>query len=524
MPKPTPSKPIRAGLLVLRGAGLRMFAILVNAVGTLALLPIALHELGDYWFGMLMLVGAVVVQYQVLDFGMSQTVVRFISKYRAEENLTGVRQTFSTAITAFLLLSTVTLLVLAALLAYLDATIPNPDHRETLLWVVFLFGCTAAMSFPTFVLEGSMTAAMRQDIGSILQLLRALTRIGLTYWALISGYGIIGVAAVSVGTDTVYRFLVWRMLWRVYPQLRFRRSLVSWAHFKEMLSFGRFVFLTNVSKFSLMHSSVIVVSSLISVSATAIYSIGLNVVSRLENLIRLGFFITMPAFTNIANQTSDYKLLRERFSMVTRVVTYGVSLVGGGLIFAGHDFVLAWIGPDYGAAYWPLLILISAWMLELCQIPALQLMTALGKHRRFAYYDFGVACVSVVAACVLAIPYGIIGVAFGVGIPVALSALLLKSRNVCEELEIPVNAYFWQIGRVMGGSLALQVPIWLLLRQLPGMNLLELFVFGCLTYGPLALMVLLLVMPRSDQRYLVDLLPRRLSRPIRKVLPYLRQA
>ena len=273
MLNPIPPKQTRAGMLILRGAGMRMFAILVNAIGTLALLPISLSELGEYWFGILMLVGAVVVQYHALDFGMSQTVVRFLSKHRATGDLAGVRRTFSTAITAFLTLGVITLAVLAAVLAHLDVTVADPDRRETLLWVVFLFGSTAAMAFPTFVLEGSLVAAMRQDIGSVLQLFRAVFRIGLTYWVLVSGYGIIGVAVVTIATDTVYRIVLWRMLWRVYPQLRYQRSLVSWQHFKELLSFGRFVFLTNVSKLSLTHSSVIVVSSLISIPATAIYSI-----------------------------------------------------------------------------------------------------------------------------------------------------------------------------------------------------------------------------------------------------------
>ena len=138
MANPIPPKQTRAGLLVLRGAGMRMFAILVNAIGTLALLPIAMRELGDYWFGILMLVGAVVVQYQVLDFGMSQTVVRFLSKHRADGNVVGVRRVFSTTITAFLALSAVTVLILLGVLAYLDASVPDPQRRETLLWVVAL--------------------------------------------------------------------------------------------------------------------------------------------------------------------------------------------------------------------------------------------------------------------------------------------------------------------------------------------------------------------------------------------------
>ena len=201
MPTPLPPKQPRAGLLVLRGASLRMLALLVNAIGTLALLPVALHELGDYWFGILMLVGAVIVQYHALDFGMSQTVVRFISKHRAEGDPEGIRRTFSTAISAFLILSAITCLVLAGVLGYLDATVAEPERRETLLWVVFLFGLSGAMAFPSYVLEGSLVAAMRQDIGSLLLILRTLSRIGLTYWVLKAGYGIVGVAVVTFSTD-----------------------------------------------------------------------------------------------------------------------------------------------------------------------------------------------------------------------------------------------------------------------------------------------------------------------------------
>lgn len=517
-------KQTRVGLLVLRGAGMRMLAIFVSAIGTLAIFPIAVSELGNYWFGIWMLIGSVVTQYQALDFGMSQTVVRFLSKFRADGDSTGARRVFSTAITAFLVLTAVTLLVVCGTLIVLDRTIADPQERETLSWTVLLIGLTGALAFPTYVLEGSLSAALRQDLSSLLLLTRATARVGISYWALRSGYGIVGLATIAFTTDTVYRLAVWHLQRRVFPELRYEWALVSWICFKELLQFGRFVFLTNISKFSLMHSSVIVVSTLIGVQATAIYSIGLNVVSRLERMIRLGIFLAMPAFTTIATQTGHSKLLRERFYTVTRVVTFGVSIIGGGLLVAGHDFVLAWIGRDYGAAYWPLAILMVAWMVELTQIPALQLMTALGKHRRFAHFDFGVALATIALACALAIPFGINGVAFGVALPVAAVAILLKPRNVCNELEIPLWHYLGQIGRIMGISLALQVPVWLLLQQMPGMNLLELFVFGCVTYSPVALAVLLIAVPRSDQRYLVGLLPRRIARPIRKLLPYLREA
>ncbi len=496
--------------------------MLVNVVGTLALLPIMVQSLGDYWFGIWMLIGAIVMQYHAFDFGMSQTVVRFLSKHRADGDEEGACRVFSTTIVAFLALGLLTLLIVAAALVAISVLVDDPIRRDTLLAVVALLGFTASMAFPTYVYEGSIAATLRQDIGSILLLMRASIRIALTYFALRAGYGIVTVALIAVFTDTVYRIALWFLQRRIYPELKFVRSLVSWKYFKEMLKFGRFVFLSNISKFSITHSSVIIVSSLIGVTANATYAIALNVITRLEGLIRLGFFVTMPAFTDIAVRSADHRILRERFFVVTRVVAFGVSLIGGGLIVAGHEFITAWIGPDYTDAYLPLLILMSAWMFDLVQVPALQLMTALGKHKRFAYYDFGIACCSVAAASALAIPYGIVGVAFGVGLPVAVGAVALKSRNVCRELEIPLPYYFGQVGRVMLGSFAFQVPVWFLLQDMPPMNLGELFLFGCITYGAIAVPILLIIMPRSDQIYLAGLLPLRVRRLVWQILPHLR--
>ncbi len=231
----------------------------------------------------------------------------------------------------------------------------------------------------------------------------------------------------------------------------------------------------------------------------------------------------MPAFVNLSQEHPDHSVLRERFLMVTRVVAFGVSLVGGGLIFLGQELLVAWIGPSYLAAYWPLAILMAAWMFDLTQVPAVQLVTALGKHKKFAYYELIVAVASMAGALVMAVPFGIVGVAIGVGLPVALSAILLKSRNVCAELEIPQTYYLRELGRVMVGSLMLQVPVWALVQYMPTLNLLELFLFGCATYGPVAVVVMFLIMPRTDQRYIVGLMPYRVRAPLRKVLPHLRE-
>jgi O-antigen/teichoic acid export membrane protein len=181
------------------------------------------------------------------------------------------------------------------------------------------------------------------------------------------------------------------------------------------------------------------------------------------------------------------------------------------------------MGPEYGHAYWPLLILSAAWMADLSQVPAMRVLTALAQHKRYAFYDAAVAASSLALAIILAPIFGIVGVAAGVAAPVAISALFLKPRFVARAIGLPTARYYGQIGKVMGGCLVLQVPVWLMLNHLPPLTLAELAFFGALTYRPVALFAGMVLLPAADQRYVLGLMPSRIARPVRRLVPYLRQ-
>jgi hypothetical protein len=121
------------------------------------------------------------------------------------------------------------------------------------------------------------------------------------------------------------------------------KSMVNSQIFARMrvMQRSRYVFLTNIARYSVIHSSMIVVGSLVGVASATTYAIALNIVDRLEGIVRMALFMTMPAFTGIASTETDGALLRTRFLMVARIAALGVSLVCGGLMVAGEPFINA---------------------------------------------------------------------------------------------------------------------------------------------------------------------------------------
>jgi O-antigen/teichoic acid export membrane protein len=62
--------------------------ILTNGVGLL-LTPFMIRTLGDSEYGLYMLVGAIISYISVLDFGLTNTIVRYIARYRATQDRPG---------------------------------------------------------------------------------------------------------------------------------------------------------------------------------------------------------------------------------------------------------------------------------------------------------------------------------------------------------------------------------------------------------------------------------------------------
>ena len=72
-----------------KGALLNYTTIIVTNVVGLILTPYIISKLGNDEFGLYTLIGSLVGYISILDFGLANTIVRFVAKYRAEKDQIG---------------------------------------------------------------------------------------------------------------------------------------------------------------------------------------------------------------------------------------------------------------------------------------------------------------------------------------------------------------------------------------------------------------------------------------------------
>ena len=64
--------------------------ILLNAVLGFIYVPILLHYIGKSEYGLYQLMGSLIAYFSVMDFGLSATVIRFYTKYKALKDYRGM--------------------------------------------------------------------------------------------------------------------------------------------------------------------------------------------------------------------------------------------------------------------------------------------------------------------------------------------------------------------------------------------------------------------------------------------------
>src|ERR1700757_1837483 len=83
---------------IIKNVGSSWFALGVNILVGVFLSPFILHRLGDAAFGIWVLIFSLTGYYGIFDFGIRSSIIRFVSKYTATQDVEEINALLSTAL------------------------------------------------------------------------------------------------------------------------------------------------------------------------------------------------------------------------------------------------------------------------------------------------------------------------------------------------------------------------------------------------------------------------------------------
>jgi O-antigen/teichoic acid export membrane protein len=332
---------------ILRNVASNWAGFAVNAVVTLLLTPIVLRELGDARYGIWALTSSIIGYYGLLDLGFRGSINQFLTRSIAVRDFRTAGEVMSTAIAT---LSSVGLLCVflsfgAAFIAPRIWNFPAGVEDEA-FWCILIVGLTSSIQFVFFPFMSVFMATQRFDLMNLIGISTRVLTAGAVYWALKSGYGLIGISAATCGVTLIDYVVRWWVSRRLVPELQLSRKQVSRTRLRELAVFGAWTFMIAINGYIYAHAQPLIIGVMLPIAFVGYYALATGLAMQVNGILRPIGQVMYPAATAMHAQ-GDKRMLERLYhdgSRLVMLVMICVVLIAG---FWAEDFYRLWIGPQH---------------------------------------------------------------------------------------------------------------------------------------------------------------------------------
>jgi len=419
---------------------LRLGNLFLAAISSLLLMPFIVHHLGDRLYGFWTLVGVFIGYYGLLDFGFSSAVSQYICLALGKNDPDECRAVFNTAFRIQSFLGVLALFATAGLAVAAPWLCHSPADAALFWRVIVILGVNAALGFPSRAYAGLLDAHLRFDIQSWLGILGLFLRTGLIVLAVLKGGGLLALAWMTLFASLpVIALQIW-FARQEAPWARIDRSSIEPKRAKAFFSYSIYTFLAVIGDILRFQLDSFVIAGFIGLAAVTHYRIASVFSSYYIAIITCFIGMIQPVLSRL-HGAEDRSGIEKVFFFATKVSLCISTFIGLSLISWGKPFISRWMGSKYEDAYWPLVVLTFAVLIDVGQCPSISLLYATFKHRFYTYLNGAEGIINLAISLALAKPLGIVGVALGTLIAAFLIRVVAQPIWVCRVSGLHYGAY-----------------------------------------------------------------------------------
>ena len=415
-PPPAPeasltARPKRIGSnIAFSGLGRAWSAILLFVT-----IPIVVHGVGTSAYGIFTLASVILGYVAFLDFGLTASVVRSVSKHNAVGDRAALERTVGTAFTLLIGLGVIgaAVIVLVAPLV-IDSLLHvpqslKPDARFALQVAGVGFGVNMVLVVFAGVVQGMQRLDVFAVRSVVLSTLTSASQIG----AVLLGGGlralVLATMAVSVLGFVIFLGASRRLLPGVSFRPRFDRAAV-----RELAGFGLFRFINQASGQVTTQFDPIVIGIFQPIAAVGYYSVPLQLTQKFHVVSDSVTSAYFPAAVEIHSRGDQVRMRALYIAAVKLVAVAMIFLIVVSVGYAG-PIMTVWVGSSIASMAAPsfTILAIGYGLSALIGVPA-QASDATGHQRWTAGFAVASALLQLSLALILVPRYGPIGAAYAV--------------------------------------------------------------------------------------------------------------
>jgi O-antigen/teichoic acid export membrane protein len=488
----------------------------VTALGAwFVLTPFVLAELGSDAFALWVLVGAVASYGLLLEHGIGGAIIKYVAEHVARNEHQQARSIVASAVLLYAGFATVAVLAGLILAPLLPPVIGvDPAQQPLAERLIVLTGINVALAIAFTPASAVLRGLQRYDLHNGVVAVNAIVEAAAVAVMLLVGWGLVGMMMALIAANLVTGVGSVVLVARVCPALKLGVRAASMASFRRIALFSTSLFTIEVGRRLQNRADEFIIGAFQALSGVTPYALARKL-GELSELIAVQFVkVVLPLASELdaADQARALRKLYVVSSRVTLAISVPVAVILGVL---GGQVLTLWVGAEYGQ-YAPLVaVLALAHLIGTSQWPGMEILQGIARHRLIAVTSLATGVANVVLSVLLLPVLGLIGVALGTLIPIAIASFCVVMPFALRTLAVSVGTAIreiWLPSLVPG--LAAAAVAFTLRHGTASPSIAALLMWiaaSAVTYG----MVYLAMPPcRAERQLLLDLFSRGRLRPL----------
>ncbi|HXD75880.1 MAG TPA: oligosaccharide flippase family protein [Vicinamibacterales bacterium] len=430
---------INSSWQLLSGTATKYVLLGINIILGIFLMPFTIRHLGTTEYGLWMLVASMTAYFQLLDLGYGNGLVRHVAEADALGNVPLVNRILSTFLIVYTGLGLAAAVVVGAMIVWLVPNFPKllPSQIALARFVLAMIGVRIVVGFPMTVFGAATNARQRFALNNTVAIFGSLANGAATFLLLEYGYRVRAVVAAS----TVIALLSYvGYAWTAkiaFPEMRLRWSSFSAGLVRDVTAYSVYVFIVDIAIQIGFNLDNVIVGGALGTAAVAVYAITLRLCDYQRQLSSQFNGLMLPVVVRY-QASNDPDGLRRMLVEGTRLALTLVCGVTVCMMGFAAPLITRWMGPGFEAAVPPLEVLAIMGVVIVGQQPLGNILLGTGRQRLVAFASLSEALVNLGLSLFLVRHFGLLGVAVGSLIPVAIVNFFVLAPAACREVGIGV--------------------------------------------------------------------------------------
>lgn len=453
------SKQIRYGAL------LSYASIFINIIAGILYTPWMIKQIGQADYGLYSL-SLSIIGFFTIDFGLGESVARFLSKYNIEnqhekkKDFLGITFKLYLVIDILILISLVIIYLFAGKI-YAELTVGELEKFR----VVFIIASFYAIgSFPFQPLKGILISHEQFVFSKTMDVVHRILTVSTLIIVLLMGFRLYALVIVNAVTGFI---TIGLKLYYVFNKKLIDVNLKAWNYelLKEVFSFSVWISIIVIAQRFIFNITPTVLAAFSGSEEIALFSIASTMEGYVWFIAAALNGLFLPKVTKLLHVNNSLQEIQRLMIKVGRIQLIIFGLIFSGFLTLGEEFIELWLGSSFASAYLITILLISPSMFTLTQQIG---NTVLVAKNLVKYQSFGViitSLVSIILSLLLSSKYGALGAGIAIFTGTLFGSVIIMNLVYSKILNINVITFFRECHLKIISSIIITIIIGFIVRK-----------------------------------------------------------